>query len=258
MSGRSRRGTVATRIASLVVGAVLLFAPAARADERTEARAHFKKGMAAIVDGRYEAGIEELKKAYDILPHPNVLYNIARAYVDVGDLENALAYYRKYLEGNPPDRDEVERIVSSLDARMRKQQAQLVELQQAQSRDDAGAATLSGAVAAAAATPQEPGQPSPPIPAPFTDQGVEPPPAAPSPAAPSPVSQEPAGPAPRRPSPASSRPRPSSKRPSSPPRRRRRTRSTPPTRRRSSPSKTSAFRASPRSRSSFGGSPAST
>jgi iron complex outermembrane receptor protein len=88
--------------------------------------------MAEIAEGRYEAGIEELKRAYDILPHPNVLYNIARAYVDQGDLENAALYYRRYLEGNPKDRDEVAQILASLDARIRKQQAELLEAQRVQ------------------------------------------------------------------------------------------------------------------------------
>ena len=46
-------------------------------------------------------GIEELKKAYEILPHPNVLYNIARAYADQGDLENAVAYYKQVPRGEP-------------------------------------------------------------------------------------------------------------------------------------------------------------
>jgi iron complex outermembrane receptor protein len=113
--------------AGLFLGAIVLSSGSARADERTEARTHFKKGMAEIADGRYEVGIEELKKAYDILPHPNVLYNIARAYVDQGDLENAVAYYKKYLEGNPKDRDEVAQIVAALEARTRKQQAELLE-----------------------------------------------------------------------------------------------------------------------------------
>ena len=100
-------------LAGLVLGALVVASGSARADERTEARSHFKKGMAEIADGKYDVGIEELKKAYDILPHPNVLYNIARAYVDMGDLENAVAYYRKYLEGNPKDRDEVAQIVAA-------------------------------------------------------------------------------------------------------------------------------------------------
>jgi iron complex outermembrane receptor protein len=113
-----------------LLGIVLLSSRGARADERTEARAHFKKGMAAIAEGKYDVGIEELKSAYDILPHPNVLYNIARAYVDTGDLDNAVLYYNRYLEGAPKDRDEVAQIVSGLEERIRKQQAMLVEAQQ--------------------------------------------------------------------------------------------------------------------------------
>jgi outer membrane receptor for ferrienterochelin and colicin len=113
-----------------VLGALALSSRLARSDERTEARGHFKKGMADIADGRYDAGIEELKAAYDILPHPNVLYNIARAYVDEGDIEDAVTYYKKYLEGTPTDRDEVAQIVASLETRMRKQQAELLEAQQ--------------------------------------------------------------------------------------------------------------------------------
>ena len=118
--------------AAFVFGALVLGSATALADERSEARAHFKRGMAAIADGQYEAGIEDLKQAYEILPHPNVLFNIARAYVDVGDLENAVIYYRRYLEGAPKDRDEVAQVVLNLEARIRKQQAQLLETQQAQ------------------------------------------------------------------------------------------------------------------------------
>ncbi len=108
------------------------FSGVGRADERTEARAHFKKGMEAIGNGRYEDGIDELKKAYEILPHANVLFNIARAYGDSGDLEKAVVYYRKYLEGTPKDRDEVSQIVATLEARIRRQQAKLAEAQRAE------------------------------------------------------------------------------------------------------------------------------
>jgi outer membrane receptor for ferrienterochelin and colicin len=118
-------------VAGLALGAFVLTTANALADERTEARAHYKRGMADIANGRYDAGVEELKKAYDILPNATVLYNIARAYVDMGDLENAVTYYRKYNEGNPPDRDEVAQIISALEARIRKQQAELLEAQQA-------------------------------------------------------------------------------------------------------------------------------
>ena len=65
--------------------AMLTNARPALADARTEARAHFKKGMEAISAGKYDDGIAELEKAYEILPHPNVLYNIARAHAEAGN-----------------------------------------------------------------------------------------------------------------------------------------------------------------------------
>ena len=99
------RNVAQRNLARIVAGLVLrrprLSSGGALADERTEARAHFKKGMAAIADGQYEDGHRGAQGAYEILPHPNVLYNIARAYVESGDLESAVAYYQKYLEGNP-------------------------------------------------------------------------------------------------------------------------------------------------------------
>jgi outer membrane receptor for ferrienterochelin and colicin len=79
--------------------------------------------MQAISDGQYEKGIAELKLAYDTLPHPNVLYNIARAYAESGDLDSAVGYYRKYLAENPSDKEEVEAVVKSLEARLAKSKA---------------------------------------------------------------------------------------------------------------------------------------
>lgn len=87
------------------------------ADARTEARAHFKKGMDAIAAGHYDDGIAELEEAYRILPHPNVLYNIARAYGEEGRLDDALRYYQQYLESNPSDKEEVAEVVRGLEAR---------------------------------------------------------------------------------------------------------------------------------------------
>ncbi|HEX7664114.1 MAG TPA: tetratricopeptide repeat protein, partial [Polyangiaceae bacterium] len=111
---------------ALALGAALAFgASNAFADARSEARGHFKRGMESISNGKYEDGIAELQKAYEILPHPNVLYNIARAYAESGDLENAVANYRKYLDGNPPDKADVQQIVQSLEARISRQQAAL-------------------------------------------------------------------------------------------------------------------------------------
>lgn len=109
-------------VAVSVFACATLLSASAFADARSEARAHFKKGMEAFSAGKYEEGIAELEKAYQILPHPNVLYNIGRAYVELGDLERSIDYYKKYLETNPADKDETQAIVRSLEARLRKQQ----------------------------------------------------------------------------------------------------------------------------------------
>ena len=88
------QGKMRALFASLLAVAMLLSAGPAFADARTEARAHFKKGMDAIGQGRYEEGIVELQKAYEILPHPNVLYNMARAYAEAGELATVAIHDR--------------------------------------------------------------------------------------------------------------------------------------------------------------------
>jgi iron complex outermembrane receptor protein len=112
-------------LVALAALGVLCATVPAMADERTEARAHFRKGMSMISDGQYDEGIAELKLAYDTLPHPNVLYNIARAYVEMGDLDNAIKHYKDYAATNPPDREEVAAVISALEQRLARQRATL-------------------------------------------------------------------------------------------------------------------------------------
>ncbi len=102
--------------ASLLVAALL---PAlALADARVEARRHFKTGMALIADGRFDDGISELLEAYSIRPHPNVLFNVARAYEAAGRPADALVYYGRYLAASPPDAEKVRPVVAKLEAQL--------------------------------------------------------------------------------------------------------------------------------------------
>jgi iron complex outermembrane receptor protein len=148
-------------VASLLAVLLVLQSTPALADARTEARSHFKKGMDSITAGKYDEGISELQKAYQILPHPNVLYNIARAYAEAGDLEEAVTYFRKYLEGNPPDKEEASQILKNLEARIKRQQQAAREAAQAQTpaptptapAADAGAPPPPAADAGAPLTP---------------------------------------------------------------------------------------------------------
>ena len=97
----------------------LLLSSTAWADERVEARRHFTTGMTYIGQGNYDQGIAELLVAYDILPHPVVMYNIGKAYFDKGDFANAEIFLQRYLTTNPADKAEAEKLL----ARAREEQA---------------------------------------------------------------------------------------------------------------------------------------
>ncbi|MET0402949.1 MAG: TonB-dependent receptor [Cystobacter sp.] len=95
--------------------ALMLYAGTALGDPRLEARRHFRNGMSLIAQGRYDPGIAELLEAYAIKPHPNVLYNIARAYQDAGRVPEAVDYYRRYLEAAPADAPRVQSTLTRLE-----------------------------------------------------------------------------------------------------------------------------------------------
>lgn len=106
-----------TFLALALGGAVLLGAHPAYADSKSEARRYFSRGMAAIDAGQYREGIQLLEKAYEVRPHRNVLFNIARAYVSLGDLDQAIDYFERYLDENPPDRAQIQATLKELKER---------------------------------------------------------------------------------------------------------------------------------------------
>ncbi len=111
---------LARLVSVLLVLSLGIFATGtAHADARTEARAHFKKGMELVTEKKFEEGAAELTKAYGILPHPNVLFNIAKAYEEGNNLEKAIEFFKKYEDTNPPDKSEVGLTITNLEARLR-------------------------------------------------------------------------------------------------------------------------------------------
>jgi outer membrane receptor protein involved in Fe transport len=108
------RGTSWAFLGPLVLLALLL-PSLALADSRVEARKRFKLGMSLIHDERYEEGIDQLLEAYSIKPHPNVLFNVAKAYEALRRYDDALAYYRKYLDSDPPDAADTRKAIARLE-----------------------------------------------------------------------------------------------------------------------------------------------
>ncbi len=111
---RAPKAQYRTRFAA-VIACILVIAAGARADDRTDARRAFRAGMKAIADGRYEEGISQLERANQILPHPNVLYNLGLAHRYAGHDEEALLYFERYKEAFPEaDQTEVDQWIREL------------------------------------------------------------------------------------------------------------------------------------------------
>ena len=67
--------------------------------------------------GRFAHAVELLREAYRTYPHANLLYNLARAHEGAGDLEEAIAAYRAFLQASAEadDRPAIERRIDTLE-----------------------------------------------------------------------------------------------------------------------------------------------
>ena len=154
----------AARRASAVFGALLatlLASSPAWADARTEAQSHFKKGMEAIANGRYEVGIAELKRANENPPPPERRLQHRPRVRRVGRPPERGPLLPRVPRRRPagPRRGLAE-IVQNIEARIRRQQAAAA---QAAAPSTAAVSTATGATtgaAAGAATPVTPGAPT--------------------------------------------------------------------------------------------------
>ena len=117
-SGAACRSGAQGKLRALIAAALLclLMPLAALADARADAKRHFRDGMALIAAGQLERGIAELKQAYAIKPHPDVLYDIAKAEVDLGNIPEALNYFRQYVATDPEDKEQVQNVMARLQA----------------------------------------------------------------------------------------------------------------------------------------------
>jgi hypothetical protein len=102
----------------LVLGSVPLHAaPAARGKpaprkparptpEQTKADRHFRSGVALFKQAKYAEALAEFERAYEIAPHPLVLYNIAGCHRQLSHYSDAVVFYRRFLsegKGVVPD-----------------------------------------------------------------------------------------------------------------------------------------------------------
>jgi hypothetical protein len=87
-------------------------------DEEEQAAKHFAAGRKLYGEAKYKEAIEELLKAYNLRPAPPILLNIARTYEKLGDKQNALKFYKEFLQKArlvDPSRPQVEAVVKELE-----------------------------------------------------------------------------------------------------------------------------------------------
>jgi tetratricopeptide (TPR) repeat protein len=81
------------------------------------AKALFEKGVAAYSTGRYYEAIEIFTETDRLYPNPQIVFNIAKAYDQLGSKSGSLSYYRDYLRRSPEatDRAPIEARVRELE-----------------------------------------------------------------------------------------------------------------------------------------------
>jgi hypothetical protein len=80
----------------LAVGGASLAAGPAKPS--AAATALIDKGASLYESGDYAKAAASLRAAYELVPEPRLLFNIARAYEKAGDTEQAFEFYERYLD----------------------------------------------------------------------------------------------------------------------------------------------------------------
>lgn len=78
-------------------------APAA--DKKQVAKRYTDAGVAAKEAGDYDTAIAMYQKAYQLVPHPKLIFDIAQALRLAGRLDEALREYRRYVAAEPSGRE---------------------------------------------------------------------------------------------------------------------------------------------------------
>jgi tetratricopeptide (TPR) repeat protein len=113
MSSRSGRLLVVALLAATVI------APGpARAESAKDA---YGRGLSLYAAGKFQDAADAFLAAYRLKPKPLILFNVGQAFRKQGDLDQALVYYRRFLdEASPAERapleEETRKYVHELEA----------------------------------------------------------------------------------------------------------------------------------------------
>lgn len=88
--------------------------------EVDRARRHFQAGSAYFEEGKFDDAVREFRIAYGLSHRPELLYNVAKAYLRKGDAARASEAFTEYLQLRPDaiDRPGIELLLADLERRV--------------------------------------------------------------------------------------------------------------------------------------------
>lgn len=92
------------RISRLLLSVALVSLPCSARAEPVEVQAKriALEGKKAFDTGDYATATARYEAAYKLKPAPNLLFNLGQCHRKSGRLDEALSYFRRFLETNPP------------------------------------------------------------------------------------------------------------------------------------------------------------
>ncbi len=75
--------------------------PPATRTERVQAKQHTTRAVKLYNQRKYDAALDELHKAADLDPSPELLYAIGQVHTKLGHCVDAITYYQRYLDSHP-------------------------------------------------------------------------------------------------------------------------------------------------------------
>lgn len=64
---------------------------------RAEASRHFQLGVRLYAEAKYDEALIEFQRAYDLSPHPSVLYNIAASHRELSHYGESIQFFERFL-----------------------------------------------------------------------------------------------------------------------------------------------------------------
>ena len=109
----------------------------ARADDvpTRAAKRYFDRGEKLFALGKFDEALNEYQEAFDAKAIPDFLFNIGQCYRNLGDYDQAIFSFKKYLKLQPDaaDKDKVEKLIEELQEKKDRGEGQkLIKQQQEQ------------------------------------------------------------------------------------------------------------------------------